>query len=252
MKRSSSSSSSSSSSKQAKVEPSAGVSTSQLLPFVPVGFNAARARLLTKTSSLNPAGKCVVLWMSRDQRADDNWALAYAQAIARAREVPLKVVFNLVPKLEQATLRQYSFMLAGLEECEKKLRLANVPFFVLMGDSVTNVPKFAEDHEACAVVTDFQALRVPRAWITGVATALDGSATSKIPLVQVDAHNIVPMWVASPKLEYSARIIRTKIQAKLPEFLNGTSSNTRLAPPKKTSRVWVAIPKNRVAKTRCA
>lgn len=36
---------------------------------------------------------------------------------------------------------------------------------------------------------------------------------------QVDAHNIVPCWVASPKQEYSARTIRGKIHAKLPEFL---------------------------------
>jgi deoxyribodipyrimidine photo-lyase len=189
------------------VVPSAAGVTTPKLPFIPEGFNASRARLLTKTSSLNPAGKCVVLWMSRDQRADDNWALAYAQGIARAREVPLKVVFNLVPKFEQATLRQYSFMLSGLEECEQKLRQANVPFFLLMGDSVTNVPKFAQDNDACAVVTDFQALRVPRAWIAGVATALDGSVTNKIPLVQVDAHNIVPCWVASPKLEYSGAVL---------------------------------------------
>lgn len=36
---------------------------------------------------------------------------------------------------------------------------------------------------------------------------------------QVDAHNIVPCWVASAKQEYSAYTIRRKIQAQLPEFL---------------------------------
>lgn len=39
------------------------------------------------------------------------------------------------------------------------------------------------------------------------------------PLFQVDAHNIVPCWVASPKLEYAARTIRGKINKQLPEFL---------------------------------
>lgn len=38
-------------------------------------------------------------------------------------------------------------------------------------------------------------------------------------LLQVDAHNIVPCWVASPKLEYAARTIRGKITKLLPEFL---------------------------------
>jgi deoxyribodipyrimidine photo-lyase len=35
----------------------------------------------------------------------------------------------------------------------------------------------------------------------------------------VDAHNVVPCWEASPKLEYAARTIRPKIHAKLAEYL---------------------------------
>nr|CAD7452399.1 unnamed protein product [Timema tahoe] len=38
---------------------------------------------------------------------------------------------------------------------------------------------------------------------------------------QVDAHNIVPVWEASNKLEYAARTIRNKINNKLSEFLSG-------------------------------
>jgi hypothetical protein len=38
--------------------------------------------------------------------------------------------------------------------------------------------------------------------------------------VQVDAHNIVPCWLASDKKEYGARTIRNKINSKLPEFLD--------------------------------
>lgn len=43
--------------------------------------------------------------------------------------------------------------------------------------------------------------------------------TSPCFRLQVDAHNIVPCWVASPKLEYAARTIRGKITKQLPEFL---------------------------------
>lgn len=35
----------------------------------------------------------------------------------------------------------------------------------------------------------------------------------------MDAHNIVPCWEASDKLEYSARTIRNKINSKLSEYL---------------------------------
>lgn len=37
----------------------------------------------------------------------------------------------------------------------------------------------------------------------------------------MDAHNIVPAWVASDKQENMARLIRPKIVKKLPEFLTG-------------------------------
>lgn len=36
---------------------------------------------------------------------------------------------------------------------------------------------------------------------------------------QVDAHNVVPVWVASNKKETAARTIRKKIHSKLPTFL---------------------------------
>jgi len=36
---------------------------------------------------------------------------------------------------------------------------------------------------------------------------------------QVDAHNLVPCWEASPKLEYGARTIRSKIHNQLAGFL---------------------------------
>ena len=41
-----------------------------------------------------------------------------------------------------------------------------------------------------------------------------------IPFHEVDAHNVVPCWLASDKREYGARTIRSKIHKKLPEFLH--------------------------------
>ena len=54
----------------------------------------------------------------------DNWALVYAQQLALKHSVPLMVGFCLVPKFLDATWRQYSFMLSGLQEVEKvKIKL---------------------------------------------------------------------------------------------------------------------------------
>ncbi|RVE61458.1 hypothetical protein OJAV_G00170880 [Oryzias javanicus] len=77
------------------------------------------------------------------------------------------------------------------------------------------LPDFVTGHNFGAVVTDFSPLREPLQWLEAVKKGLP----EDIPIIQVDAHNIVPCWVASPKLEYSARTIRGKITNLLSEFL---------------------------------
>ena len=57
----------------------------------------------------------VIYWMSRDQRAKDNWALLHAQGRALQLGRPLVVVFCLSPAFLGAMHRQYDFMLRGLE-----------------------------------------------------------------------------------------------------------------------------------------
>jgi deoxyribodipyrimidine photo-lyase len=152
-------------------------------------------------------------WMQRDQRVADNWALLRAQELALARGVPLGVVFCLVPQFLGAGRRQYRFMLAGLREVEVELRRRGIGFFLLTGDPVRVVPRFARAAGAGVLVTDFLPLRAVRGWHAGVAERL------RVPFLQVDAHNIVPCWEASSKLEFAARTIRPKIHARLPVFL---------------------------------
>jgi deoxyribodipyrimidine photo-lyase len=184
------------------------------------GFQLSRTRLMTGSGNFQGlTGDCVVLWMSRDQRVNDNHAFNYAQSIALEKKIPLRVVFNLVPKFLQATLRQYSFMLDGLKEVERQCNALNIPFHLLFGLPVENIPKFVLDKNAAALVTDFSPLRVSREWVSAVASEIKTQAPTT-PFVQVDAHNIIPCWVASPKLEYSARTFRSKVHGKIAEYLN--------------------------------
>jgi deoxyribodipyrimidine photo-lyase len=155
----------------------------------------------------------VVYWMSRDQRISDNWALLYAQEIAAQAAEPLAVVFCLVPDFLNATMRQYGFLLAGLREVEHDLVKLNIPFFLLQGQPEMEIPSFAHHWKASTLVTDFDPLRIKRQWKNSVARVLN------IPFHEVDAHNIVPCWVASPKQEYGAYTIRPKLNRLLPEFL---------------------------------
>jgi len=155
----------------------------------------------------------VLLWMSRDQRAKDNWALLFAQELALEQKAPLAVVFCLVPEFLGATTRQYHFMLRGLEEVEQNLGKKNIPFFLLAGSPEEEITKFIRKYHVSSLVKDFDPLRIKRTWTEAVTATLD------IPCYEVDAHNIVPCRVASPKQEYGAYTFRPKIRRLLPEFL---------------------------------
>ncbi|MEJ5228567.1 MAG: deoxyribodipyrimidine photo-lyase [Pseudothermotoga sp.] len=170
-----------------------------------------RVRVL-KESEFNREGP-VLYWMQRDQRAEDNWALLYAQEIALKNGVPLLVVFNLVPSFLGATLRQYDFMLRGLFETRQSLAHFNIPLLFTFGEPRESIAKVVKDLKTSCVVTDFNPLRIVRSWKKEVVELLD------VPVYEVDSHNIVPAFFVSQKGEYSARTFRSKIMRVLGEFL---------------------------------
>ncbi len=156
----------------------------------------------------------VAYWMSRDQRVQDNWALLYAQECAAALEVPLVVVFCLTPSFLGATMRQYDFMLKGLQEVERNLEQMNISFYLLEGYPEKIIPDFLKKYGIKTLITDFDPLRIKKAWKQGVAENIN------IPFYEVDAHNVVPCWIASGKQEYGAYTIRPKIRRLLREFMD--------------------------------
>lgn len=157
----------------------------------------------------------VVYWMSRDQRTFDNWALQYSQEIGNRFDTSVIVVFCLRKEFSHNTERMIAFMLGGLQEVEKMLREKNIPFYFLIGDPTKEIPKFITAHKAGALVSDFSPLRYNRNWKKKIVEKIS------IPFYEVDAHNIVPCWIASPKQEFGAYTIRNKILFHLQEFLEG-------------------------------
>uniref|UniRef100_A0A1I8QBG2 Deoxyribodipyrimidine photo-lyase n=2 Tax=Stomoxys calcitrans TaxID=35570 RepID=A0A1I8QBG2_STOCA len=178
-------------------------------------FKKKRVRILSNVKEVDDCRGPIVYWMSRDMRVQDNWAFLYAQLLALKLELPLVVVFCLVPKFLNATIRHYKFLLGGLEEVAAECENLKIPFQLLMGPAKDRVPQFVEKNGVAAVVCDFAPLRVPMQWVEDVKNNL----ADTVPLIQVDAHNVVPVWVASDKQEYGARTIRNKINTKLGEFL---------------------------------
>ncbi|XP_021250745.1 deoxyribodipyrimidine photo-lyase-like [Numida meleagris] len=178
-------------------------------------YNKQRARLVSRGSELKEGAECILYWMFRDQRVQDNWAFLYAQRLALKQELPLRVCFCLVPSFLDATIRHYGFMLRGLQEVAKECAELDIPFHLLLGSPKDVLPGFVVKHSVGGLVTDFCPLRVPRQWVEEVRDRLP----EDVPFAQVDAHNIVPCWVTSSKQEYSARTIRAKIHSQLQEFL---------------------------------
>jgi deoxyribodipyrimidine photo-lyase len=156
----------------------------------------------------------VLYWMSRDQRVNDNWALTYAIESAENEDQSVIVAFAVSVDFLGATWRQYDFMLKGLKRVEEQLALLNIPFYLVMGNPWETMPAFIQQHRINRLIVDFDPLKIKREWKKKVMDQIE------IPVYEVDAHNIVPCWLASDKLEYGASTIRNKISRQLPEFMD--------------------------------
>ena len=156
------------------------------------------------------AGRCVVYWMQRAQRAADNPALNVAIDAANALEQPLLVFFRLTSRVARANARHYQFMLEGLCELPDALERRNARF-VLRCDPET-ADGFCSEVGASLLVSDDDPLRQPQEGRQAVAARL------RIPFWLVDADVIVPSRLLR-KEQYAARTIRPRIHALLPQFL---------------------------------
>lgn len=170
-------------------------------------------RLNNQPSTLGP----IVYWMQRDMRIQDNWALVYAQSIAKETLQPLMVVFslhNLAELSSEIVDSKVSVRLKqGLQKVKKDASALNIPFYVLGDETVPSLLAFLSKVKAGQCVTDFSPLREARRLKEKLAEVLT------MPLIEVDAHNVVPLWVASDKQEWGAYTLRPKIHRLLPEYL---------------------------------
>ncbi|KAK4262653.1 hypothetical protein QN277_028189 [Acacia crassicarpa] len=158
----------------------------------------------------------VVYWMFRDQRVRDNWALIHAVHQANNANVPVAVVFNLFDQFLGAKARHLGFMLRSLRQLSQDIQqYLQIPFFLVQGEAENTIPDFLRECGASMLVTDFSPLREVRRCKSAICNRVSDS----VAIHEVDAHNVVPLWVASDKLEYSARTIRGKITKMLSEYL---------------------------------
>ncbi len=154
----------------------------------------------------------VIYWMSRDQRADDNWALIFAAQSAARLNQPVVILFFLHQGFLQARPgdRHYQMMLAGLQQTRDQLRALNMAFYLLPAPASEWLPQLTDRLHAGLIVTDFSPLREIMDDRTETTKRI-GATNDPCPVVEVDAHNVVPWHQVSNKREFAARTIRPKI-----------------------------------------
>lgn len=164
-------------------------------------------------NSFNSSGETVVYWMERDQRVDDNWALIVANEVSKNNNKQLVIFFNYDIEFYGNELRRFDFMTKGLREVEAKCERLNIPFVFTKGNSEDKVIQQIEKLNACCLITDSNPLTPIKKSKSEIAKNID------IQFLEVDAHNIVPVWIASNKVEFGARTIRGKLNNLLEEYL---------------------------------
>lgn len=135
----------------------------------------------------------VVYYMQRDQRIHDNWALLYAQekALEFKKSLIILVCIDDSLKWYPQTLRQYDFMMQGLKEIELECHKLKIIFDVVIGHPEKVVTDYINEHKIGVFVTDFNPLKYYQERLKEITHKINCS------VYEVDAHNIVPCWIAS-------------------------------------------------------
>ncbi len=156
-------------------------------------------------------GKYILYWMQASQRAECNHALEFAVLKANELRQPLIVFFGITDQFPEANERHYTFMLEGLKEVKHSLEKRGIQMVILHKSPEVGVVQLA--HKASLAVVDRGYLRIQKAWRDDASKKMD------CPLIQVETDVIVPVEETSPKEEYAAATIRSKIMRKLDAFL---------------------------------
>jgi deoxyribodipyrimidine photo-lyase len=173
----------------------------------------------------NPEGSCIVYWMQRAQRGIDNPALDIAIEAANELRKPVVVFFAPVPFYPRANLRHYQFLNQAIPGIAAALAKRNAGF-ILRRFPEHSLLRFCDEINPALVIGDENPMREPDSW------RINATKKLKIPLWTVDADVIVPSKLLE-KAQYSAHIIRPRLQARLEEFLVPSKNPRTVAPWKK-------------------
>jgi len=160
--------------------------------------------------------KHVVYWISRALRILENPALIAAQQEALQRQEPLVLFFNLYPDFPHANSRNMDFLLKGLAEVSEKLHALNIPTIFMEGDALINLQKLHDQLDISLLITEHNPLRPVKTTHQKVG---EWATSRSVRFIRVNTACVIPVWDASPKLEFSAKTIRNKLMSRYDAFL---------------------------------
>lgn len=177
--------------------------------------DSLKQRIRKLNASMTPPSGPVIYVMSRDIRTIENHALLAAQQHAMAVQQPLIVLFVGYDTAPVNRAQEHiGFLLNGLDDVATELRSKAIPLILRVGQPVSVWCDVVKQCAASAVYFDFSPLTGPLKAKQAFAKA------AEVPVYEVDTHNAVPVWVASPKQEVGARTLRPKIHYHLPSFID--------------------------------
>lgn len=166
--------------------------------------------------------RCVTYWVSRALRVNDNPALALAQHLAITHQLPLKVVFVVYPHFPYANVRNMHFLLSGLAHMQTQLHAYNIPLDCVMADPLTFFTSIQPSLHT--LVVDHHVLKPVLHSQTQVRQFCQHV---NIAFHCVSVATVVPVEIASDKLEFAAKTFRPKIMRQFTTWLETAPSLQR-------------------------
>lgn len=160
-------------------------------------------RLTTTFGERTTQGQRILYWMQASVRVRDNLALAWAQQEARARNLPLDVLFCLDASYPEANQRSFAFLLDGLYDVAEGLEALGLTLTVALSPPLPAV--LAAGAQAALVVFDRGYLPHARRQRWDIAQKLP------CPVVMAEDNVAVPVKTVSEKDEWAAATLRPKL-----------------------------------------
>lgn len=179
-------------------------------------MNPDRVRHLVHRQTRSPK-KYVLYWMQQSQRLHYNLALNFAAEIANREFLPLVVFFGLTPDYPDANERHYQFLLEGIREVKADCEARGILFCLRHGSPESAIQPLLVD--AHTLVVDAGHTTIQRDWRKSLYFHLIQQHPD-MDYYQIETDLVVPVDIASDKMEYGAYTLRPKLTRLVPAFLD--------------------------------